>query len=95
MPATAEHSRRYRLRLRLRLAVIFGIVCQHCGSNRQLEYAHRERTQLKGAGRGLTNRLLDVLKNPDSYLLLCRKCHRKFGGPEDWEEGREGEGVPF
>lgn len=92
MPATPEQQRKYRQRLKLRVAVLYGIVCEHCGAKRELELAHREPTELKGAGRGLTHRLLDALKNRDKYLLLCKKCHKKFGGPEDFQEV---EGVPF
>jgi hypothetical protein len=93
MPATAQHSRRYRQRLRLRVALIYGIVCQTCGSNRELELAHTQPTGLKGAGRGLTRRLLDAIKHPDKYILECKKCHRK----RDWSksDARGGEGAPF
>lgn len=93
MAATPDQQKAYRRRLRLRVAVLYGIVCEHCGGSRELQLAHKERTKLKGEGRGLTHRLLDAIRNRDKYLLLCRKCHRKFGGPEDRDD--DGAAVPF
>lgn len=91
MPATKEHCRRYRLRLRLRVALIYGIHCQTCGSPRNLQLAHVEPTGLKGAGRGLTRRLLDAIKHPDKYILECYRCHKKRDGRSVESE----KGVPF
>lgn len=65
----------------------FGGRCERCGANdsgvaywngprRPLEFAHVKPTGLCGQGRGLKNRFLDVLRNPDCYRLLCSRCHR-------------------
>lgn len=92
MPATPQQCREYRQRLKKRVALVFGIVCQTCGGKRKVQLAHVKPTELKGAGRGLTARMLDALKNPDAYCLLCVKCHRKL----DWAKSEvENERSPF
>jgi hypothetical protein len=57
-----------------------GGYCRKCGETEQLEFAHTKPTGLKGAGRGARRRFLDVVRNPDSYELLCRKCHGELDG---------------
>ena|ERR1700733_14214747 len=58
-----------------------GNKCEDCGAtgtdDKPLEFAHLKPTGLCGRGRGQTQRATDILKNPDSYALLCNKCHRK------------------
>lgn len=49
-----------------------------------LELAHVRPTGLHGRGRGMTERLRDVLHNPDAYRLVCRPHHVELGGPERW-----------
>ncbi len=80
MPATAQHCREYRQRLKKRVAEQHGTKCRTCGSNRRLQLAHRRPTDCRGEGRGQTNRLLDALKNPAAYILECVVCHRLRDG---------------
>lgn len=84
MPATREECRRYRRRLRLKARRLFGDRCNACGSRtlRPLHFAHVAPTGLRGAGRGMTHRYLDVLRHPEAYTLLCIDCHMKldYGG---------------
>jgi len=54
--------------------------CQTCGSTDRLEFAHLRPTGLNGMGRGFNRRVLDVLRHPRSYRLLCRSCHDAFDG---------------
>lgn len=63
---------------RKRLLEEWGGECLFCGSTENLEFAHLEETEVKGWGRGRKERLYDVINNPDSYVLLCRKNHREF-----------------
>lgn len=74
----SEWQRRYRQRLKSRVEMIHPPQCAHCGGTKRLELAHLCETELKGRGRGLERRYLDVLKNPQCYARLCRKCHRAF-----------------
>lgn len=58
-----------------------------CKSKKALEFHHVQETGLKGRGRGLMNRALDIKKHPGSYILVCRKHHEKlhpegFLGPD-------------
>jgi len=39
------------------------------------EFAHLEPTGLNGSGRGRNKRILDILKNEDKYVRLCKRCH--------------------
>lgn len=70
------------------LRAAFGGKCQRCGGrwslanikdkgyrHRPLEFAHKKPTRLRGRGRGLQKRFRDILRNPDCYELLCKKCH--------------------
>lgn len=49
-----------------------------CETNEQIEAAHVVPTGLKGEGRGLDRRYRDVLKHPDCYRPMCKRCHRTF-----------------
>jgi len=66
---------------------LYGGRCKKCGATRSrlkrgrlktgpLEFAHLKPTGLCGTGRGLKNRFVDVLRNPDCYDLFCQRCHR-------------------
>ena len=63
---------------RKRLLEEWGGECLFCGSTEKLEFAHLKETELNGRGRGRKERLYDVIKHPDSYVLLCNKNHREF-----------------
>ena len=58
----------------------FGGKCrnQECSSTENLEFAHVKDTGLKGWSRGKKNRYYDILRNPDSYVLICKTCHKKY-----------------
>ncbi len=56
----------------------WGGKCKQCGSVDRLEFAHLQKTEVKGRGRGRKERYYDVLKNPFAYILLCKICHRRF-----------------
>jgi hypothetical protein len=100
---------RYRALLHERVKVLLGDRCQHCGLSEtedagpiRLEFAHVALTGVKGRGRGSYQRLRDVEKNPESYLVLCRPCHMDLDfGYDPWEPRRpdpaqlELEAVPF
>jgi hypothetical protein len=49
-----------------------------CKSKRALEFHHFRETNLRGMGRGLVKRALDIKRNPESYILVCRKHHEKL-----------------
>lgn len=57
---------------------LLGNKCQNCGNIYALEFAHKKKTDLNGRGRGSNDRYLDVLRHPDSYILLCKPCHTDF-----------------
>ena len=63
---------------RRKLVNDFGGICAHCTSKSELEFAHVIPTKLSGKGRGMPQRIYDVLKHPLNYLLLCSNCHYKF-----------------
>ncbi len=50
--------------------------CEH--PYEKLEFAHTKRTGLNGWGRGRKERYYDVINHPDSYILLCKECHKLF-----------------
>ena len=50
----------------------------------QLEFAHIKPTGLNGKGRGQTARYYDIVNKPDSYKLVCQRCHKK---PENQPRG--------
>ena len=62
------------------LIAAYGSCCQHCKGTERLEFAHAKETKLHGNGRGLNHRVLDVMGNPDCYVLLCHECHMKMDG---------------
>lgn len=80
----AVYQRRYRQKKRLGIILDNGDICYLClkakGFNFKLEFHHIKPTGLNGQGRGFDNRIKDILANPDSYILLCRKCHEKMHG---------------
>lgn len=65
-------------RLREKNLTKFGKKCCKCGSNYSLEFAHVEKTEVTGRGRGSYYRAVDVRDHPECYILLCRKCHKLF-----------------
>lgn len=69
---------RYRRALRERLVNQHGGKCRRCGSTFALQFAHVYQTELKGMGRGRYERLIDVIRNPDAYTLLCPHCHSLY-----------------
>lgn len=55
----------------------FGYKCFDCG-RKGTDFHHVEVTPLFGHDRGGSYyRAMDVRKNPDAYVLLCKKCHKK------------------
>ena len=64
----------------------FGGVCmgENCKETENLELAHAVETPLSRAKptgyRSSAERLKDVMKYPQRYLLFCRMCHFKFDG---------------
>lgn len=64
-------------KFRKQLIKIFGGKCIICGSTEDLEFAHIKPTKLKGRGRERKERYYDILNNPDSYALTCKK-HNSF-----------------
>jgi hypothetical protein len=60
------------------LILCYGAKCFFCESTKKLQFAHVLPTKLSGCGRGSFERVIDVLLNPDAYILLCDKCHVKF-----------------
>ena len=90
MPATKRQCREYRQRLKLRaIRAVTGStaehpkkVCGECGSKEKVEFAHVATTLLTGPGRGLTRRMIDVIRNPECYRLRCRRCHLNLDMPK-------------
>lgn len=56
-----------------------GNKCEVCGVTEGLEFAHVKETSLKGRGRGRKERYYDIIKNPESYKLVCSNCHKEHG----------------
>ena len=56
----------------------FNWCCAWCGSADDLEFAHLKHTGVKGAGRGLWKRYYDIKNHKDSFMLMCKECHRDF-----------------
>lgn len=68
----------------------WGGKCQNMGHKipivENLEFAHKHnhKTDLsKKRGRGRKERYYDIMNNPESYILLCKTCHRIYDGGED------------
>lgn len=78
----------YYVNLRTKLVSDFGGKCEHCGIPaievsdsvlaEKLEFAHRIGERISGNNRGRNSRLREVRNNPSRFLLLCRKCHKKY-----------------
>lgn len=73
-----NHSNRWIKKARVTLIQIFGGKCWVCGNDNYVEFAHKEKTELKGGGRGRKERFYDVTKNPGSYVLICKACHATY-----------------
>lgn len=58
-------------------------------SNKNLEFAHIQRTNLSGMGRGKSARIKDIKKNPKCYVLLCHECHQYLDAISDQEERKK------
>jgi len=56
----------------------YGNVCNFCGSQDRLEFAHRLPTKVTGMGRGKIRRYYDIIKHPLHYILLCHDCHKQY-----------------
>ena len=67
---------------RRRLIEDFGGKCMACPNVLFLEFAHRKPTPVSGLGRGSYVRVSDVIKNPKCYVLLCKRCHRRYDAGE-------------
>lgn len=76
----ANKNNRYVARRWNRLIEERGGKCQTCGDIVGLEFAHVKPTKCVGKGRGKSRRMLDVLKYPKRYLLLCMSCHDSLDG---------------
>lgn len=84
----AELVRAHRKRLRWRaIRAVLGprkkLRCQQCRAIESLQFAHVFPTALRGPGRGQYRRWLDVIRNPECYLILCRDCHVRFDNETD------------
>ena len=53
-----------------------GNKCTVCATTENLEFAHTHPTSVSGRGRGSFQRYMDINRNIDKYVLLCRLCHR-------------------
>jgi hypothetical protein len=75
-------STKWVQQMRELLIIDFGSRCNNpkCMGTHKLEFAHKKETKLsgRGGGRGSYNRVIDVMMNPDCYILLCQKCHDLF-----------------
>lgn len=77
--ASPNACRKYRQRLKTRAVELIGDKCVFCGWKEGLEMAHVKETKLSGSSaRGMGQRYIDVIKNPDAYRRMCRRCHRVF-----------------
>lgn len=74
----ANQANKWIKEARKRLIILWGLKCFVCGTSEKLEFAHINDTELRGMGRGRKERYYDVIKNPDSYVLLCKNCHKDF-----------------
>lgn len=50
--------------------------CERCGAAGPFEFHHLKSTGLYGRGRGQNHRVLDILRHPKAYVMLCAACHR-------------------
>lgn len=86
--ASYKHVSEWRRRQITDLRMQYTNRCWQCGSEESLEFAHRHGMEtLQGSGRGLSERIYDIRRNPLNYLLLCKDCHRVYdSGPRDQEQ---------
>ncbi len=56
--------------------------CVECGDTHRLEFAHLpgKPTGIEGKGRGMPQRYYDIRNNPQCYVLLCQRDHKKLDG---------------
>ena len=60
-----------------------------------MQCAHVTPTKIKGAGRGMERRYIDVIRNPGKYRPMCAGCHRTFDAlVKLWHPAKE-EPIPF
>lgn len=69
----------YKRKLR-ELRAARGNKCEDCGNLEGLQFHHIKPTKLSGPGRGFNRRVLDIMKHPDCYRLVCPVCHRAREG---------------
>ena len=52
----------------------------YCHHDSDLQFSHRHGfpSNLKGLGRGLPERIYDIVNHPLSYILQCEKCHEDY-----------------
>lgn len=85
----ANRSNEYVKRRWKQLIEDSGGKCAQCPSTERLEFAHLEPTGLRGRGRGRKNRLFDILKHPEKYVLLCGLCHDEMDGLHRYERRKD------
>jgi hypothetical protein len=73
-----ERIKRWSKRKRQEKIAKRGSCCEFCGNTENLQFAHIFETELNGRGRGQWKRTLDLLRNPDAYVLSCDTCHKKL-----------------
>lgn len=69
-----------------------------CGRRSGLQFAHIRPTRLVGRSRGQKKRYLDIVRNPECYVLLCRDHHALLDGFRSRVSAPApyvGDGVPF
>ena len=69
----------YYTRAMADLRETWGGRCVVDSSTDRLQFAHLKKTELSGTnGRGLPQRVHDIRRHPDRYVLLCQDCHVKL-----------------
>lgn len=74
---------------RIQLVKEFGGKCRFCdaregsinpetGKERHLEFAHKVNWRISGMNRGRNQRILEIQRHKDRFLLLCTSCHRRY-----------------
>lgn len=87
--ATTTYVNEYYRKKREELVKKFGGCCRYCGrkewmvniktgNNILLEFAHKVGHRISGNNRGRNQRILEVLRHPEWFLLLCHSCHLKY-----------------
>ena len=70
---------RYYSRAMVALREAWGGRCVVDGSALDLQFAHLKPTRLSSSnGRGLPQRVHDIRRQPERYVLLCSECHVKL-----------------